>query len=112
MSEFPVVTIAGKEYAVPPLVTKQLRIVIPAIMRLGPLASDASKLTTLLYDDMIQILFWGAIWPNDKKATTDVLLDAHIPFLEMQKAMKVIRDQTGLFMDAPKEGAPSGEASP
>lgn len=112
MSENPTVTLGGKEYSVPLLVTKQLRIVVPAIMRLGPLAGDPTKLTTLLYDDMIQILFWGAIWPNDHKATMDVLTDTHIPFIEIQKAMKVIRDQTGLFVDAPQAGAPSGEASP
>jgi hypothetical protein len=71
-----------------------------------------AEMTTPLYDDMIQILFWGAIWPNDKKATVDVLFDSHLSFAEMQNAMKVIRDQTGLFVSAPSEGAPSGEAKP
>ncbi len=112
MSENPTVTLGGKEYQVPLLVTKQLRIVVPAIMRLGPLAGDPTKLTTPLYDDMIQILFWGAVWPNDHKSTQDVLFNVHIPFIEIQKAMKVIRDQTGLFTDAPKGDAPPGEANP
>lgn len=112
----PVVTIEGKEYPVPPLVARQLRVVVPAIMRLGALIGDPSKLTTALYDDMLTILAWGALWPNDKK--TDIgahlaaLMDSPLSFTEMQSALKVIRDQTGLFADAPKEGAQPGEASP
>ena len=117
MSEIPVVTIAGKSYPVPPLVARQLRIVIPAIMRLGILVGDSTKLSTALYDDMLTIIAWGALWPNgDKKGTADghmaTLLDSAISFAEMQAAMKVIRDQTGLFVAAPTEGAPPGEANP
>ena len=111
MSDIPSVTLAGKVYPVPQLVTKQLRIVIPAIMRLSKMVQGA-EITTPLYDDMIQILFWGAIWPNNRQATADVLFDTHIPFSEMNAAMKVIRNQTGLFTDAPAEGATPGEVNP
>jgi hypothetical protein len=116
MSETPTVTLAGRSYDVPPLVPRQLRVVVPALMRLAPIAADPSKLTTALYDDMMLILHWGAIWPNDKKieqgAGVAQLMDSPISFSEMTKAMKVIRDQTGLFADAPPEGAQPGEAQP
>jgi hypothetical protein len=112
MAEIPTVTLAGKQYPVPILVARQLRIVVPAIMRLGVLAKDPTKLTTAHYDDMISILFWGAIWPNDRKANESFLMDLPLSFQEMQDALTVIRGQTGLFVAAPPEGAPPGEASP
>jgi hypothetical protein len=115
MSESKTVTLDEKEYQVPPLVPRQLRVVVPALMRLAPLAGDSSKLTTQLYDDMLLILYWGAVWPSDKKTDQgsgiQKLLDLPISFSEMTAAMKVIRDQTGLFQDASTEGAQPGEAT-
>ena len=119
MSEHPVVTLADKSYSVPPLVPRQLRVVMPAIVRIDSIlpksrGGEGAPLTTAIYDDMISVIFWGAVWPNDKKAdagtTISVLMDSAISVEQMYHAMSVIRTQTGLFKAAPKEGAPPGEA--
>jgi hypothetical protein len=107
----PTVTFSGMIYPVPRLVPRQLRQVIPAVMRLAPLAGDPTKITTALYDDILNVLFWGAIWPNNKDANPSCLMDTVIAFDEMMSALKVIRNQTGMFREiAPAEGAQPGEA--
>ena len=57
MSQTPSVTLAGVSYLVAPLTVKQLRHVVPAMMRMAPLIKDPSKFTTAIYDDMLQILY-------------------------------------------------------
>lgn len=107
----PVVKIGGKEYPVPPLVVRQNRVVTPALIRLKEVSGDLSKLTSASYDDMMQIIFWGAIWPNDKTAQQTCLLDEVIPFHTIPSIISVIRQQAGLFSETSGEEQ-SGEAIP
>lgn len=107
----PVVTLAGKDYPVPYLVPFQQRSILPALMRLNLMSDDMTKITTPLYDDIMLILYWGAIWPNDNQADQGFLLRKSVKWEEILAALTVIRKQTGLFSDVPKTGdSPSGEA--
>jgi hypothetical protein len=114
MSENPVVKLAGKTYSVPQLVPRQLRVVLPALARIRALApkdkgGEGAVLTTALYDDMILVLYWGAVWPNDKKADVGCLLDVPVTQPEMWSAITVISNQTGTLVPAPEGGAQPGE---
>jgi hypothetical protein len=110
----PIITLAGKEYAVPPLVPRQLRHVIPRINELRPLIGTERKINLEDYpkflENILPLIYWGAIWPNDKKASEESIEDIPVTNKELFNAITVIIKQTGLFMAAP-EGATPGEAS-
>lgn len=120
----PTVKLAGNVYAVPPLVPRQQRFALPTIMKLGNAirvlppgpngeprgAFDVTKLSPEFYDEIVIAVFWGAIWPNMKNATPDIMQDMQVSWAELMAAINVIREQTGLYGPAP-EGATSGELS-
>ena len=110
MSENPSITLAGKQYSVPPLVPRQLRIILPAMMRVGK-SGSLKDITEENLSDIYAIVFWGAVWPNDKKATLEGFLDSPASMSEINAALPVIRQQTGMFTTAP-EGATPGEFNP
>ena len=116
----PVVTLAGKQYPVPPLVPRQLRVVLPALLRALPKMMAWSQSATEgkvfdlpfptdAYDDILVIAYQGAIWPNDKKADPGCLFDQVVTFNELAAAIVVIQSQTGMFGRA-SGGANAGEA--
>lgn len=113
----PVVTLAGKQYPVPPLVPKQQRVVIPVLMKIAASFRksegrfDLSLVTTEFYDDILGCVYWGAVWPNDKQAPRSVMDEMPTSLNELMAAINVIREQTGLFRPA-AEAATPGESQP
>lgn len=115
----PFVTLTGKQYAVPLLVPKQQKVVIPFLMKLakdirivdGKPTFDFGKITPEFIGELTEAVFWGAIWPNDKKASLDGFSETAVSYLELITAINVIREQTGIFRSAP-EGASAGESKP
>lgn len=111
--------LAGKEYEVPTLVPRQLRHVLPALLRAVPSMArfaEAAKEKKIFdqafpvdaYDDMLTVIYWGVIWPNDKTAAIDTVDDIPLSFSELTNAALAVQFQTGLFNKA-SEGAEPGE---
>lgn len=112
--ENPVVTLAGKDYPVPPLVIRQQREVVPALGRIAEFfkgRESALEITKAMYDDFSTVIYWGAVWPNNKVQSVDFVIDLPLSLAEIFSAINVIRQQTGLFKAAP-EGASTGESIP
>lgn len=113
MDATPSVILAGKTYAVPLLVPKQNREVIPALLKLAPLLRVEGGFIQHHYAEVVDIvatvIYWGAIWPNDKKALLDSVSEMPVTLKEMMEAVNIIRVQTGLFVKA-QEGATPGES--
>ena len=117
----PVVTIGGKTYNVPPLVFRQVRIVHPVLLKMmslfradanGKFVIDYEKLSTQMYDEFARAIFWGILWPNDRKLSEGEglaqIMDMNLQITDMFAALSVIRDQSGMFVKA-QEGATPGE---
>ena len=123
MVESPVIKIAGVAYTVPKLVPRQQRYVLPALLRVTPamyklgkamkeqggLANLENPLTTEIYEDLLRILYWGVIWPNDKAFKYDTIYDLPIDLEDLSTAALAVQKQSGLFRQASVEEAESGE---
>jgi len=97
-SDIPHIRLAGRDYPVPPLVPSQQRIVVPALSRLGHLARE--KMTTEHYDDLLRIVYFGAMKKADPALRFEDLLEMPIAGEDLLAAVRVIQDQTGLFKQA------------
>jgi len=105
------ITIAGVEYPVKPLVGRQLRFVMPALMRWHKAASDFTKMQPENYDDLYTIIYYGAIQPVNKDLTPGKLLDSEdITFGDLMHAVSVITKESGLFRNAKEGDISLGEA--
>src|SRR4051812_1376490 len=103
ISGLPTIRLAGKDYPVKPLVVKQLRIVVPAMMRLRGARLDT--ITEAQFDDLVEIAF-TAVCPCQPGLTRDAFTDLPIKAVELMKAIGVIAEQSGMV-----EGEnPTGEA--
>lgn len=108
--ENPTITIAGIDYPVKPFVGRQLRFIIPALMRFNRVARDIANMTPENYDDLYAIIYYGAIMAVDKTLTPTKLLDTPgIDFNDLMKALEVIKEVTGLFKAAP--ATPEGDSA-
>lgn len=112
MEEAPTVTLAGKVYPIPLLVPRQQREVVPALLQFTSVLGDMSKMSKDHYNELLKIVYWGAIWPNKKDAHFERdLLDTEVQWSEIVAAVATIRERTGLFRKAEDgEDAPTGEA--
>ena len=108
-SEYPTVTLAGTHYPVKPLVVKQMRVVVPAMMRLQSL-----KLSTITEDqitDLVEICY-QAVCPCQDKLTRDDFTNLPITPWELLDALPIIASQTGMLKkDAAPGEAPAGNQS-
>ena len=115
----PKVTLGGTQFEVPPLVPRQQRHVIPALLRAVPamVAWQAevkagkifeAEYPLAAYDDMLTVAYWGAVWPSNKSSDRDIILDMQISHAELTTACLAVQMQTGLFAKA-EPGAPEPE---
>lgn len=102
--EHPTISLGGKDYPVPPLAIRQMRLVIPAMVRLKGLRIDT--ITEEQIGDLIEIVY-QAVYPAQDKLTRDDFNNLPVSPLDLMKAMPVIATQTGM---APKKEADAGEA--
>ena len=104
------ITIAGVDYPVKPLVGRQLRFVMPALMRWRKVAMDISAMQPENYDDLYAIIYYGAIQAVDVKLTPTKLLDVPgIGFTDLTTAVGIITQATGLFRKAEEGDTTKGE---
>lgn len=108
----PVVTLAGVEYFVPPLAFRQLRKVVPALMKLRPVLDnfhgDFSLLDEQVFDDLFALVVATLSRAYPEVQAQD-LIDLLITPAELLAAVAVIAPQTGLFTAS---AAPSPEPAP
>ena len=102
--EHPVVSLGGKDYPVKPLAIKQMRVVIPAMIRLKGMRIET--ITEEQIDALVEIVY-QAVYPEQEKLTRDDFANLPITPLELMKSLVVISQQTGM---APKKDAEPGEA--
>jgi hypothetical protein len=100
----PSVSLAGKDYPVKPLAIRQMRVVIPAMVRLRGLRIET--ITEAQIDDLAEIV-WQAVRTAPDSPTREEFNDLPIPPLDLMKALPVIAAQTGM---APKKDPEPGEA--
>jgi hypothetical protein len=101
--EHPTVSLGGKDYTVKPLAIRQMRVVIPAMVRLKGLRIET--ITEAQIDDLTEIV-WQAVRPGQDKLTREEFIDLPISPLDLMKALPVIAKQTGM---AAKKDAEPGE---
>ncbi len=102
--DLPKITLGSKDYPVKPLNVRQMRVVIPAMVRLKGV--HLGTITEQQIDDLVEIVY-QAVYPCQDKLTRDDLMNMSISPLELIKAIPVIALQTGM---APKKEAEPGEA--
>lgn len=103
MSDFPTVALAGKVWPVKPLVVLQLRVVVPAIMRLTKMVP--TSITEEQYADLIDVVYQGVAPAQTPPLKKDEFMAMSITLREMIAALDVIMAQAGLIRkaDAPGE---------
>ena len=102
--DHPTIRLGGTDYPVKPLVIRQMRVVIPAMMRLKALRFEA--ITEEQIADLVEISY-QAVQPGQDKLTREAFNNLPISPLDLMAAMPVIAAQSGM---APKKEADPGEA--
>jgi hypothetical protein len=102
-SGLPTIRLAGKDYPVKPLVVKQLRVVVPAMMRLR--GARLETITQEQFDDLVEMAYM-AVCPCQTGLTRDEFTDLPIKAIELMEAIPVIAAQSGML----KEKSEPGEA--
>jgi hypothetical protein len=127
MTDVPKVRLAGRDWEIPLLAIKQLRVAIPAIFKIMPVFARVS----VIQKEEDKDPFWFskvALSTEDFDAIADATYAAltratpglartefdnlPISIEELLNALPVIVRQTGMIKPAPVEGAPAGEGLP
>lgn len=107
------ITLGGKEFTVPQLPIRVQRIVVPGLMKLGPVMmgakNDPSLITTEVFDQLVDLLHAG-LSHADKDFTKDQLLDLPATQAEFNAAFLAIGRQAGLTVPEPGKVGVPGEA--
>jgi hypothetical protein len=100
--------LAGKEYPVPPLVPRQLREVVPAIMKSAMALGDIRNATPEAFQKLLEVIYWGIIWINDPNRNNPstsikftILDEMPIGMPEIMEAVRLVQKQTGLYSRTP-----------
>jgi hypothetical protein len=101
---YPSIRLAGQDYPVKPLVVKQLRVVLPALMRLRSARLDS--ITQEQFDDLVEIAF-QAVSSSQPQLTRDAFTDLPVRAMELMAAIPVVATQSGMV----GEESPPGEAA-
>lgn len=111
MTDHPSITLAGKHYPVKPLVIRQLRVVVPALMRLKTM--NLSAVTQDHMDDLIEITYQAVCPGHEPPLTRDAFMSMPIAMPELLAALPVIAEQSGMLKkDASPGEAPGAESPP
>lgn len=104
--EHPTITLAGRDYPVRPLVVRQLRVVVPAMIRLRHARMDA--ITQEQFDDLAEIAF-QAVSAAAPGLTREAFAELPVRALELMAAVPVVAAQAGMTSEGPAPGeAPAG----
>jgi len=107
ISEYPVIRLGGKDYPVKPLVVKQLRIVVPALMRLR--GATLARITEAQFDDLVEVVYL-AICTSTPGLTRDAFTDFTVSAIELIQTVPVIAAQAGMTEGEATPGeAPAGQ---
>ena len=91
------ITLGGRDFDVPPLPFRQIRIVTMAAQRLN--SADFSALTEQNLIDLFEIAFTGA-QKGKPDLTREQLEDMHVTVQELQTAKRPVCEQAGMiFLD-------------
>lgn len=96
----PEIIIAGRPWRVPLFAPRQNRIVIPAILRMGPVADS--------YNDLLDIAF-AALTRAYPALDRDEFEELPIPTWELLDALPVISKQTGMLKKGEKKSSTRSE---
>lgn len=103
------ITLEGREFPVPPLSLGQIKIVVPAVLRLRHMVVD--KITEENIKDLIEIAFHGAKKGNPALKIEDVMA-MHITVDELMVAKTTVALQAGMIsITEPKPGEAAAGAS-
>lgn len=102
----PSILLGGKEYPVKQLVIAQLRVVVPAMQRLGRIKPD--QMTQEQMDDLIEVLYQAVSPGQEKPLTRDEFMAIPASPIELILAIPVVAQQAG--MELQKVDGPAGEA--
>ena len=110
----PIITLAGREFFVPPLALRQSRVAVPLLIRLMPALSAVDERADALgegeWDSLIRLVH-AAITRAYPGAKLDDVLDLPATLAELASAVGVITRQTGMFKTAADDaGEAKGEA--
>ncbi len=89
MTNDPTITIAGREWRIPPLAPRQNRVVLPGLMRLGKEPAER-------YETLLDIVF-AALTRARPSITREEFEDWPIATWELVESIPVIAKQTGLL---------------
>ena len=100
-SSLPTIRLAGEDYPVKPLVVKQLRVVVPALMRLR--GARLVSITEEQFDDLVEIAY-QAVCGCKPGLTRDAFTDLPVKAIELMEAITVIAIQSGMVEETPTPG--------
>lgn len=111
------ITLAGKEWEIPPLVIRQTRIIDPLIIKLAPVlakwraptVASLPEIDQEQYDGLLLIAY-TALHVRNKELTIDQFYDMPVTLYELLVAFPQIAYQTGLFTEQPQKELAPGEA--
>lgn len=109
LSDHPTVTLAGKQYPVKPLVLRQLRIVVPAVMRLKSI--NLAEITEQQIDDLAEIAYQAVAPSQQPPLSRDAFLGMAVTPMELIESLPVVARQSGMMKDA-SPGEAAGAAGP
>jgi hypothetical protein len=115
----PVVTLAGREWFIPPLAMRQSRSVVPTLMRILPVLEfgESPKIDAMRafgeaqLDDLVNVVH-GALTRAYPQLSRDEFLDLPIRLEELFAAIPVVAQQCGFFKAADAPGEEQGETAP
>lgn len=116
-ADIPRVKLAGREWPVPELAVRQLRIVRRPLIDLTDaiaatetetMGQRVMRLTTAQYEELCEIVYQGLTRAHPS-LTREEFLDMQASDMELFMAFLVVRRQSGIFVAA-GEAPPTGEA--
>jgi len=110
-----IITLAGREWFIPPLAVRQSRVVLPLLIRLMPALAELQERPDALgeaeWGDLVRVVH-VALTRAYPSLTLDEILDLPAPLSEFAAAIAVITRQTGMFVPAEKNaGEANGETA-
>lgn len=109
MTDAPTITLAGKPWPIPELAPRQLRIVVPGLVRLQGL--NTQSITADQMDAIFDVVL-AAVRRAHPDTDREAFMDWPISTAELLAALPVIATQAGMLSQGPEKDAAPGEASP
>jgi hypothetical protein len=105
----PTIRLAGKDWPIPELAIRQIRIIVPAMVKLRVL--DIATISTEQMDSLFEVVL-AAIRRAHPEIEREAFFDWPISLSELLAALPVIVTQAGIGLAAGAGDTSAGEASP